>query len=674
MRMRCLRICMVAAVALCAASMAFGGQVVGAYYFADKPFPEFMPLCHEGWGYKDAAGDRLVYAKPDMPLGGYVFVHFRNNSSQPIKVTDLVIDGFEMSKALAKTKDTSGELEGHSILVSDLPKDKIEFLATAAGHPVWWKAEPDQVQPGQMGQIVIRLRRKPTIDVVNVGVKTTDGVIQAAVSVSKAQPRFAGISFSPDLRTAYLYPKHPKTGTPPQSVFMDGKDITAQCKVVTDKTLDLSPVVIKLAEPLEPMSYHNFSVNYPDKTSAMAGIRAWGNEMVYGMWGHRGEAKAFYRELADHNVNAQMGHANKDVMEISLTDDGLELLTKLGIRNMATWFGNARHTLFYFLQDEPDAQDPGIDDLPPDQRLGLCGQYLVKKMSTLRGKDAKTPILLNIDNTYKPENWYMYHQLADIPCLDPYYQGELDATYWDHPGAMAVTYKPTYVYAATAISQSAAQPKPLHVILCSTRTLEGEHQGRFATPEEMQIQVHYALAAGAKGLSYWWFTPGADNSGCGSDEPTAKALWREIGLLGAEVRTAGPVLTTSCPSALPVNASRWLWTRTLLCGADTVALIVTNDNLLCDRVGTVYKPVENAKATVRLPEWLTAADCFEVSSTGVSDIGWQPSGASVSLNLGKVDLARLLIITSDPQLKPRLKALYDGKFAANCVKLIANKP
>jgi hypothetical protein len=449
---------------------------------------------------------------------------------------------------------------------------------------------------------------------------------------------------------------------------MDGRDVTARCRIVADKSLDLSPVVLKFAEPLGLMTYHCFEVAYPDGSRAMAGIRAWGNEFVYGLWGSRGEARAFYQEMAQHNMNAHMGHAVGDVMEMSLSNDGLEFLTKLGIRNMATWYGNARNTLFYFLQDEPDAQDPGIDDLPPDQRLGLCGQFLVNKMNQLRAKDAKTPILLNIDNTYKPENWYMYHQLSDIPCLDPYYTA--DDTYWHYPGAMGHHFKPTYVYAATKISQTSAAPRPLHVILCSTRYQDNAgREGRFSTPEEMRIQVSYALAAGAKGLSYWWFTPAGDCIGCGVDEPAAKALWREIGLIGAEVRTAGPVITTSCPISLPVEASRWLWVRTLLSGTDTIAVIVTNDNLLCDRVGTVYKPVDKATVTITLPEWLKPSDCFEISREGVSNADWKQTAGRVTLDLGKVELNRLVVITSDPGLKTHLRQIYQEKHSQNVAGL-----
>ena len=63
--------------------------VIGTVYHADKPFPEFMPLWQEGWSLKDEKGDRLIYGKSGMPLGGYAFIYFKNTGASPIKVTDL---------------------------------------------------------------------------------------------------------------------------------------------------------------------------------------------------------------------------------------------------------------------------------------------------------------------------------------------------------------------------------------------------------------------------------------------------------------------------------------------------------------------------------------------------------------------------------------------------------
>ena len=52
-----------------------------------------------------------------------------------------------------------------------------------------------------------------------------------------------------------------------------------------------------------------------------------------------------------------------------------------------------------------------VSSLKPILRLGALGQGLVGKSAGIRAKDPVPPILLNIDNTYKPENYYMYAQL-----------------------------------------------------------------------------------------------------------------------------------------------------------------------------------------------------------------------------------------------------------------------
>jgi len=184
------------------------------------------------------------------------------------------------------------------------------------------------------------------------------------------------------------------------------------------------------------------------------------------------------------------------------------------------------------------------------------------------------------------------------------------------------------------------------------------------------MEVYYAVAAGAKGISYWWFSPDTYCRGCGSDDPEALALWREIGLLGAEVRTAGPVITRSCPIALPVTATPFLWVRTLLSGADTIAVIVVNDDVACDRVGTVYQPVEKASVKVKLPSWLKPTDAFQITYSGTKDVSWAGK-SEIALDLGKVEISRLILITSNTKLRSQLQSVYDTKFAANVAKLVS---
>lgn len=645
-------------------------SVLASHYFADEPFPEFAHLWHEGFALQQGQD----YSPRRDALGGYLFVHFQNLSSKTITIEDLIIDGVKLSEGLGKSSDACGELYGHSIKLSKLPGSEIQKLKSA-GEPVWWKVEPSSIAPKGLGQIVLRLRKQPEKESLTIeAIAESYKVFSAVVSTRKADPGFVGVYFTPELNTIYAYIRHPKGAKKPDRLYLDGKNISSVAEVGFDPAVDIIPVKITLPKPLEPMSYHCLRAGFPDGTAATAGIRAWGDEFVYGIWGSRGDARSAYIDWAIHNFNVHMGHGDKATMEMSLDPEGFKFLQSLGFRNMATWYGNARNPIFYFLLDEPDAQDYGIDDLPPTERLGLLGQALVHKAEELRKLDAKTPILLNINGTYKPENWYTYHQLADIACIDPYYQGELDLTYIKRPGRYFAFTKPTYVLAATKISQSTCQPKPLHVILCSTRYIDpkakqGDYTGRYPTPEEKRLEAYYALGAGAKGISYWWFTPAGDCLGMGSDEPAAKALYQSVGILGAELRTAGPIITTSCPAKLDITTPRLVAARPLVRGLDTIIITITNENVLCDRAGTIYKPAENVKIKLRLPEWMKPADSFEITADGIRDISWQRNGKEVEFDLGTVDLTRLVVLSSDPTLRVELQKLYESKFAANVKKL-----
>lgn len=660
---------------ICSCSAA---SIIGAAYHADTPFPQFMYLWQEGWSLKDANGDKVIYAKPDMPLGGYVFVYYRNTGTSPLKVTDLTLQGVKLSEGIGVTDkpERAEDKFGASVLLSKLPKDKIEVLKSA-GFPVWWKPEPRTVPPGGVGEIVIRMKRNPSIPKLSVGVVTDRGVIPTAVSVKQIQPRFDTIAFSPDLRTVYLYAVHRKPGMKPSKVFLDHKEIKSV--IASDKSLNASPIVIKLPSPLAWMSYHNFRAAYPDGSFAIAGIRAWGRNLVYGMWGASldgGEsevmARKFLTDWAAHNINCSMGMVSGPGRDFYQSDKGWDWCESIGIGRMTTWDTGPHKPVFFFVQDEPDAHDFGTGALEPTDRLGSLGQWLVGWDECLRDQEPATPLLLNIDNTYKPENWYMYHQLADIPCVDPYYPEQLDYVYRSEPGKLASHTKPTYVYGVSTISQSSCRPKPLHVILCSTRYRDGKgYEGRYPTPEEKRMEAYYAVAAGAKSLSYWWFSPDTYCQGCGAHEPAAEALWKEIGLLGAELRTAGPVIARGCPASLPVTASPRLWVRTLISGTDTVELVVVNDDVLCDRVGTVVKPVEKASAAVGIPSWLTPADAFEVTCEGIKDVTWKRTGSKVTLDLGTVNVSRFVLVTSDAGLRSRLQVIYEKQFAANVHALLS---
>ncbi len=666
--------------AACAASLS--QTVITSCYIPDKPFPQYMDLWQEGWSFKDEDGETLRYARPDMPLGGYVFIYIRNATDRPVKISDLTLQGVRLSAALAMgEKPTSPEDSYHSsILFSKLPASDIETLK-AAGWPVWWKPEPDTVPAGGCGEIVIRLKRSPKPAMLNIGLVTGSRTVQTRVDTRARVPQFGTISFSTDLSTVYLYSRHPRTGARPVKVLLDERDVTSSASIVTDPALRMSAIVLKLPRAHAPMSYHTYRLVYSDGLQAAAGIRSWGPEMVYGMWSSPSDGddpesatKSFISDYVKHGINCVMPYVVGKCRDYFHSDEGWNYCESMGVGRMIHWPAKGHEATFMFVRDEPDAHDAAARLLPEKDRLGAHGQYLVYWSRVLLENAPTSPRLLNIDNTYKPENWYMYHQLADIPCVDPYYPEQLDLVYIKNPANLAAHTRPTYIRAVCEISQSSGQPKPLHAILCSTQYVVPAHTGRFPTPEEKRMEVYYAIGAGAKGISYWWFAYDDICRGLSAGTPEAKALWNEIGLLGAEVRTAGPVITTSCPAELPTTASRYLTVRSLLRGTDTAAVATVNTNSASDRVGTVVRPVENSRVQVSLPAWLKPRDAFEVTADGIRSVTWEFADGKVSLDLGTVDVSRFVLVTADPSLKGQLEQRYNEMFAANVKQLRAERP
>jgi hypothetical protein len=669
-------------VGLCAA-IAYGDlELLGSAWRADVPFPEFAKFWTDStladWETREAAGKA-------RPLGGYLHLFVRNTGSQPVRIEDVLFEGMSLKRAIAFSDQRKFKrvARAASIYFSDLPVSDRDRLIIQ-GEPVWWKAEPSSVPPSGAAEVVIRLRRAPAEGAVELVVRSTAGAVEVSVPI-KESPCLDGISFSSKLDTAYVYTRHPRPGQKPSKLLMDGVDITADSQIGYDPALSLTPIVYKLKSPVERGSFHSFQAVYSDGSQAIGGVRAWGDELMYGVWGSRpGKeteieiGRSYVKEIAEHNMNTQMEMIGSEaVRAFMLSEEGRELMRSLGIGRVVGDPGKARTTpAAYYIADEPDTADYRVQGVPVQSKIGSIAQGLIARAEELRKADPLTPNMLNVDMTFKPDNWYTYGQLPDMYAADPYYQTRLAQAYLEKPALLPLFTKATFVYAVGSVCQSACAPNPLHLILNCTRVQKQGRMFRFGTPEEKRIEVYYALGAGAKGLSYWWFTPIAPDAkgshGCGGSEPEAKALWREIGLLGAEVRTIGDLMTMGCPASIPVVAPDKLWVRSLASGLDTLVLLCVNDDYLNDRKGTVIKPLEEVEATVTLPAWLDAKQVFEVTYKGMQDMQWERSGSRVNVRLGTLNVTRLIIITTDPGLRERLQKGYESRFAANVTKLTGN--
>lgn len=645
-------------------------EAVAAVCTMDQPFPEFLHLWSERWALRNSEGDALPYARTNMPLGAYLQAYVHNDSTNSLAINTVKLQGVDLNAAIVFSDHFAGGMHPASLLFSKLPQSDRDRLM-AAGEPVWWKVDPLELRPGGYAEITIRLRRSPKPEKLALQVVANNRSWEAEASTTRS-PRFAGLAFGPELDTIYGYLGHPRSPAPAlERLMIDNDDVTKCTTTGADPAVELTPFVVRLNRRLERASFHCFRAFYEDGSAAITAVRAMSDELVYGMWGYINQGKTpgervdyFLGDLRRHNINAVMESYGGEVADFLSGEAGLRHSREIGIRAMRNKPGRVLNPLYYFIKDEPDAHDFAARELEPAQRLGVLGQAAVQRSYDLRRQDAATPQLLNLDNTYKPENWYTYAQIADVCSADPYFQEQQRIVWNERPAWTASFLKPDYVLGAATICASACAPKPLHIILNAVRHDSPEGQFRYATPEEKAVELFYALGAGAKGFSYWWYTPYGEFHGCGAQDKEATALWRQIGRLGAQVRTAGPVLTRSCPAKVPLKAPAKLWTRTLLAGTDALALLVVNDNIASDRLGTVVVPLPRATVTLNPPSWLKASDAFEITPQGVTNIQWTLKAGEIVLELGKTEVARMIMITGQPELRTELQHLYDQRFAA----------
>ena len=176
--------------------------------------------------------------------------------------------------------------------------------------------------------------------------------------------------------------------------------------------------------------------------------------MAYGVWGAKpGKAsdlelgRAHVIDMGVHNINMQMEIIASDAVRTYMNSEaGRRMMKSLGIRMILGEPEKAKSPpLAWYLADEPDTADFRVNGLPPASKIGAIGQGLLEHADGLRLVDEKVPNMLNVDMTFKPDNWYVYGQLPDIFAADPYMQTRLAHAYFSRPGTIPHYSKATFI-------------------------------------------------------------------------------------------------------------------------------------------------------------------------------------------------------------------------------------
>ncbi len=633
--------------------------VIGAQYKPDRVFPEYD--CYWNFaGYPNSC-------RTNQP-GAHVYIYLQNTGASPVTINDAILAGYSLKTNIAMSTDTSINPGGQNSIY--FYWDDPPAAIIAAGEPVWYRADPPTIPAGGVAQVAVRLRCVPVTQPLSLGVVTSAGNVSTNIIVDANAPRIAGIGYSEDLKNIYLHWRRPG-GAAPASVWLDGTNVTSLTTTVGDPNVNFAASVISLSNALPFFSSHVFQGIYADGKSATAAQRAWTNKFIYAtystfMAGGSYTAADWLDEAANHGFNN---------VQYNLGEMGSYMKTVAGQAQMlARGYG---YTILdssklipidpdmWFLNDEPDIDENnqcrancGAGLRIPCDATKYPGTLVMKEAvrftAELRALRPNVPTVVNLDGELASQSFYAWGQAVDVLQSDNYYEVQLRNSYVERPNQIQLHKQAKLSYAVARTGSEAASPNPFNHLLYCTRQTDWP----YPTPESKRIEVYYSLAGGSKGMGYWWFN---QPNGLNASAECA-SLWKELGLCGNEIKTARNLIVRSVPVDLSLTPGANVWVRAAASGVDTLIFYVVNDNYYSDLAGCHFTPVSNASFTATLPLWLrNSPAAFEITAGGLRDVTSQLNGGQLSVSLGTLNLTRLIVVSTDPQLRTTIQQRYNSQ-------------
>jgi hypothetical protein len=649
-------------------------QIIGVQYQPDYYFPEFN--CY--WNASAYPGPCRVPVR-----GATVHVYVKNTGPGSVTLNDAnwstASSTYSLKTIIKRSTSTTINPQGQNSIYfywDNPPQDVLD-----AGEPVWYRSDPSTLPAGGVGQVALRLRTLPP-DPVKLQVVTSAGNLAFTnVTVDANTPRVAGIGYSEDLRRIYIHWRRDPAGSgAPTSVWLDGTNVTALTTTVGDPALNFAASVITLPSPLPYFSYHVFQGVYADGKTAAASQRAWTNKFIYTTYCKfdNYDCNGWLQEAMNHGFNNIQMNLCGMCLDNSITSTGY------GYTIMTTDKLNPADPDMWFLDDEPDIGEYnqvnthcGTGLRIPCGTAHSVGTLVMKRLedaAALRSVRPNVPTTVNLDGSLEPESFFTWGGAVDILQTDNYYEPRLKGAYLETPNRIPLFAKAEFSYAVARTCSAGAEPNPSNHLLYSTRQTNPDWP--YPSPQSKRFEVYYSLAGGSKGMGYWWLK---SPNGLNNTDAAGRALWKEMGLCGNEIKTARNLIVKSTPVDLPLTPSADVWARAVASGVDTLILYVVNDNYANDITGCHVTNVPNASVTLTLPSWMqTSPVAFEITAGGLRDVSTVQNGSQLQVNLGTLALTRMIVITTDVTLRTAVQARYDSevrsRVCAFAPELCTNSP
>ena len=590
---------------VCGAAASAEWRIVEAAWRSDtNPFTKKQVwqdfVWAEGWDSPEQ-----FYPNHFQPAGS-LHVILRNGSSKPARLQLTHVDGKGMAE-LATTPERIGPV-------------------------IYQWVEPEQVAPGAWTECILRLRAVPKADVRLTFQADSGPPFDVLVPIKLRKTRIEGIAFSPAIDKTYVYVRSLDVSAIGNTLIeLDGKPVAEGVRRVDGPAASgLALFEVALNPAWEAGSVHLVQVAIVGGDKLVQPIRASDSYFSIGLFGTQTKEKIAAAKAHGFNTYYWGGATSL------LDEQGMNyiLTGPVGVGRPHTAQQSGR--LAYYNLDEPDGHDAlSIKTLPLLDRLGVSAmKSVIPIIRQQRAGDPKTANLVLSDNTYKPLNWYVYGQLADIYATDPYVP--ISAEQIDRvPNSLLV-------------ARDACCPHPLISVIWATANSGHRWCKRPPTVQEERMMAFYSLGSGISGLAYFADIGVEGEGGKFLALSDNKALWEEVGRINRDVAAMVPYLATACPLPGPQKHEQ-VWIRSLMCGPEAMAVFVVNKNHTI-RFNTVshadaHFPAEAVEMSVPVAAHLQKGKVLEVKDGKLVPFAAELREGQVFFKLDVVDTARAFVIT-----------------------------
>jgi len=543
---------------------------------------------------------------------GSLHVFLRNTGSQPVRVDDrrITLNGIDLDSLLVDLRKSAWDARGI----------------------VWWRIRPRMIPPGDIGELLIRFRRRPAGEAARITVPTLNAN-SASCPVPYAQPplRVDYVALSPRRDQLYFYLRQTSAQSSGRlaQLLLDGQRLERVRFYGDDFAQKLALAVADLSEPMLLGDHHVVTGKTSDAQTASAQFLAQENFFMlsaFSSW------PTIVEKRDEVGFNTQMmGHGSPD-------QEFLDQLTSQGIRSIVdpariSGFGEAAehpNLLAWYLLDEPDAHDATVEGNWFKALGYYARQWQRNELPRINRFGGGKPSMCLANLTGTPLNWYVYGQTADIFATDPYV-----VRYW--LGGLPM------VWHFLELARQASTPRP--VVACLQGYAyhrDGTPSPTGPTPAEFRVMALYALGTAPKGYTIWAL--GRDKSGI----QNAPDSLREMSRLWHSFASISRYLTIATPIDAIAQTSDQVWARALLCGPHAMVISVVNTGVKhpADHQ-RVVEPAEDASVTVALPSFLPKVRVYRVDQNG-PELWTEPTAAgTVKLNLGTLEAGEIFLLRRD---------------------------